>query len=224
MVLKIKVVAGKNKVSWGKLAGLVLANLTGIIALITFIMGQITEYRENKVNLNFVGKSENRYIFESEEAFPDAYLLIQGQVIIKSKSNVIMKTFIIDDMYEKKVHATENKIFEIICLECPLADAWMEKLCMELEKRLSANGHSLDEIVIEKIGLVAIWVESKNRKTWYPVYYIFEGESLTKIDKKTAKDKMKGVMVTETLLKEGEEKNTDIIMDEMIKKVLDELK
>ena len=137
---------------------------------------------------------------------------------------MVIKTFIVDGMYEKKVHATENRNFEIKSYECPLADAWMENLRAELKEQLPAYGHELNEIVIEKIGLCAVWVQSKNRKSWFPVYYILEGESITKIDEKTAKKKMQGVMITEELLKEEEKATTEIIRKETIEEVISRLK
>ncbi len=203
--------------------GIVLQILGALTPFILFILNLIPEYRENRVNLSFAGKAENGYFLESEEAFPNAYLLIQGQVVIKSKSNVMIKTFIIDDMYEKKVQATENKKFEIISYECPLADTWMEKLRIEVQTQLPSYGYDMDEIIIEKIGLATVWVQSKNRKSWFPVYYILEGESFTKVDKKTAENKMRGVMVTDELLKEFEKATVNAIMEETIEEVISEL-
>ena len=211
--------AKKSKMNWLSKFQQIVQILGGLTPFITLICGLVSEHIENKVNLSYIGKSDKGYFFESEETFPDAYFLMQGQIVIKSKDNVMIKTFIIDDMFEKKVRATEKKRFEVISCECSLADAWMEKLCLELGRQLPYYGHSLDEIVIEKIGLACVWVQSKNCKSWYPVYYILEGESLTKVDIKTAKEKMWGVKITDDLLKEEGKDTADIIIDETVEAV-----
>ncbi len=198
-----------------------------IVILAPFIigvLGQVPAYRESKVNLINAGKSENGYLFKSDEVFPDAYIFTQGQIVIKTKNNVMIKTFIVDGMYEKKMQATDNRNFEIKSYECPLADAWMEKLWAELKEQLPAYGHELDEIVVEKIGLCTVWIQTKDQKSWFPVYYILEGESLTKIDEKTAKKKMRGVMVTKELLEEEDKATTGIIMKETMEEVISRLK
>ena len=196
--------AKKSKMNWLSKFQQIVQILGGLTPFISLICGLVSEHIENKVNLSYIGKSDKGYFFESEETFPDAYFLMQGQIVIKSKDNVMIKTFIIDDMFEKKVRATEKKRFEVISCECSLADAWMEKLCLELGRQLPYYGHSLDEIVIEKIGLACVWVE---------------GESLTKVDIKTAKEKMWGVKITDDLLKEEGKDTADIIIDETVEAV-----
>ena len=101
--------AKKSKMNWLSKFQQIVQILGGLTPFISLICGLVSEHIENKVNLSYIGKSDKGYFFESEETFPDAYFLMQGQIVIKSKDNVMIKTFIIDDMFEKKVRATEKK-------------------------------------------------------------------------------------------------------------------
>lgn len=107
-------------------------------------------------------------------------------------------------------------------MECPLADLWIEKLHTEVMERLSTSGDVLrDEIVIEKIGLVCINIWSKDQDKWIPFYYILEGNILTKLDEKTAIEKMSGVKITKELFEEKSTALVDQIMKETLEQVLE---
>lgn len=191
-----------------------------LTSFITFIPNFLA--REYKINLSFIEKSGEELVFENSESLADAWFNIQGQVVIKSKDNIMIKTFIIDDMFESKsVHIIENKIFKIKRVECLLADEWIEKLKAELDRELVSNGYAPEEITYEKIGFVCVSVKSKYGYNWLPFYHILEGDSLTPIALSTAEDKAKGVLVTKDFL----ENETDVnkVIQETVDKVLEEL-
>lgn len=200
---------------------LILAIVSTILSsLITFIPSYLA--REYKVNLSFIKKNGEELVFKNSETLADAWFNIQGQVVVKSKDNIMIKTFIIDDMFENKsVHIIQNEIFKIKRVECLLADEWIEKLKSELDIELVSNGYTAEEISYEKIGLVCVSVKSKYGYNWIPFYHILEGDSLTPIDLSTADDKAKGVLVTKDFLEN--ESDVNKVIQETVNKVLEEL-
>lgn len=203
---------------WG---GLILESLAGIVAIISLTQNYIVTHAEHEVNLSYVNETEDRLVYENDKMLPDAFLLTQGQIVIKSVDNTMIKTFIIDGMYEPSMRIEDNKRFLIKSMECPLADLWIEKLHTEVMEQLIMSGDVLqDEIVIEKIGLVCINIWSKDQDKWIPFYYILEGNILTKLDEKTAIEKMNGVKITEELSKE----KSAALVKRIIKETLEEVK
>ena len=199
----------------------ILNGMAGIVATISLVQDCIVAHAEHEVNLSYVNETEDGLVYENDKMLSDAFLLIQGQIVIKSVDNTMIKTFIIDGMYEPSMRIENNKKFLIKSIECPLADLWIEKLHTEVIEQLIMSGDLLqDEIVIEKIGLVCINVWSKDQDKWNPFYYILERNILTKLDEKTAKEKMNGVKITEEL---SEEKNTALV-NQIIKETLEEVK
>lgn len=201
----------------------ILGSLTGIVAFMQFATEKISALTPDNINLSFVEKIENRLIYENDTELADAWLCTQGQIVIKTKNNVIVKTFIVSDMYEPQMHIIEKKKFEICAKKSSLADALTKELHEELSQQLIKRGYNDDEIVIEKIGLVCIDTLFEDNGEWTPFYYILEGESLTKIDENTAQDKMYGVKIDDNFFDTQNQSVKDDVMAETTCSILEEL-
>ncbi len=167
-------------------------------ALITILLLLLILGEKGELSDNYKGIASNgEVVFENKKILSNVSLHTIGQIIVITKGGMVFKTYIIDEMYEKSrdIHDTNKFVFKR--LECPLADACVEKFSSELEQLLKQEGYDKDEIVVKEIGLVAICLSADSEEQTVPYYYILDGDSLYSLDKNTAIAKMNGGKLTD---------------------------
>lgn len=163
------------------------------ILLLLLILGDKGELSDNYRGI----ASNGEVVFENKKILSNVSLHTIGQIIVITKSGMVIKTYIIDEMYEKSrdIHDTNKFVFKR--LECPLADACVEKFSSELEQLLEQKGYDKDEVMVKEIGLVAISLPTNSEKQMVPYYYILDGDFLYSLDNNTAIAKMSGGKLTD---------------------------
>lgn len=207
----------KIKVTVWRIAAAVLF-VAIILAVIVLCYVFMSWGRDAGSELRLSDVSEGNYLFVQEKTMEDAWVQAIGQIVIVKKDGTVVKTYIIDDMYEETNFIRNSKEVRIQKLECLLAESCSAKLEQELERILEENGYDRDEAVVKEIGFVCISVLQPGSEERELNYYILENDSLIRLDAEAAEKKKYGVKLTAEIWENAEEQK--MLLDEMREQVL----
>lgn len=171
-----------------------------VSAVITLLL--ICAFGSRKVGLHIRFKEtvqDNILVFANNIKISEAWIQIAGQIVIITKEGEIIKTYLVEDMYEKSTYISDTKEFEIKRLECPLADSCIIKFEQELKMLLMQEGYDKDAIIVKEIGFTAISLPTSAKDKWIPYYYILDGNSCIPLSLEQAEAKMGGTKITEEI-------------------------
>ena len=182
---------------WGYRKELIVIMTSLVITLLL-----ICAFRSRNARLHISFKEivqDNILVFTNSKKISEAWIQIVGQIVIITKEEEIIKTYLVEEMYEKSTYISDTKEFEIKELECPLADSCVIKFEQELETLLMQKGYDKDAITVKKIGFTAISLPTSEKDNWTPYYYILDGNSFIPLSLEQAEAKMGGTMITEEI-------------------------
>ncbi len=184
-----------------------------------YLAEKVKEIANNHAELQYVEtRDDGTIIYQNKNELDDGWLKIQGQLIICGENGKIIKTFLIDDMFEKpSIHVRGRKEFHIKWSEYTIADE-LDSLLQDYLRDEYDNG----EITIKKIGFSVVEIKRPSEESMKPYYYILDGQSMIRIDDETAEAKKKGVHLTNELLNDPVE--IEKVLEQTKQEVLEELK
>lgn len=173
-----------------------------IIASVVITLLLICIFRSGRAELHIRFKEtiqDNILVFTNSKKISEAWIQTVGQIVIITKDGEIIKTYLVEEMYEKSTYISSTKELEIKRLECPLADSCILKFEQELETLLIQEGYDKDVITVKEIGFLAISIPTSAKDNWIPYYYILDGNSLIPLSSEQAEDKMGGTKITDEI-------------------------
>lgn len=173
-----------------------------IIASVVITLLLICIFMSGRTELHIRFKEtiqDNIFVFTNSKKISEAWIQTVGQIVIITKDGEIIKTYLVDEMYEKSTYISSTKELEIKRLECPLADSCIFKFKQELETLLMQEGYDKDVITVRGIGFLAISLPTSTKDNWIPYYYILDDNSLIPLSSEQAEAKMGGTEITDEI-------------------------